>query len=220
MSRIECADPEIKSWIQEGLSKAHYLLGDGTHSEEFPSLEGILLDDKRLKYFANDLWAKAAKTLPPPDQRAISLLATIGSPGFALTRRLAQNVSGELERGRREITHRIRLAGAHWESPRHLEIDPAVGLNKSDGVLLCDDMIWSGHSMRQLYNTISMSGARVIGVVVMITREGAMQDLGIPKGIPIFCSAQITSVSHLPSTCPDIASLKPVPRVFGKLRIL
>jgi orotate phosphoribosyltransferase len=80
---------------------------------------------------------------------------------------------------------------------RHL-FDRGFQLRPDDRVLVVDDVLTTGGSVRQVLDLVSGMGRNVIGVGFLIDRAGGRVDFGIPS----FACHQMDIESFDPASCP------------------
>ncbi len=72
-------------------------------------------------------------------------------------------------------------------------------LGPGDKVLVVDDVLTTGGSVRDVLDAVRARGAEVIGVGMLVDRSGGKVDFGVP----LFSCLTIDVVSYTPEECPQ-----------------
>ena len=94
--------------------------------------------------------------------------------------------------GLRSIIAERKDDGAGREFKREFEIGPG------DRVLIADDVLTTGGSVRDVVDAVRERGAEVIGVGMLVDRSGGKVDFGVP----FYACLTLDMVSFTPDECP------------------
>jgi orotate phosphoribosyltransferase len=103
--------------------------------------------------------------------------------------------------GLRSIIAERKDEGEGREFKRGFEVGPA------DRVLVVDDVLTTGGSIRDVLDAVRARGAEVVGIGVLVDRSGGNVDFGVP----FFACLTVDIATWSPSECP--LCLKKVPLV-------
>jgi len=79
-------------------------------------------------------------------------------------------------------------------------------IGAGDRVLIVDDVLTTGGSIRDVVDAVAASGAAVAGVAVLVDRTGGRVDFGVPFAAAI----SVDAVSWAPADCPLCARGEPL----------
>lgn len=79
-------------------------------------------------------------------------------------------------------------------------------LGAGDKVLVVDDVLTTGGSVRDVIDAVRARGAEVIGVGMLVDRSGGKVDFGVP----LFACLTIDVVSYDPADCPQCKANVPL----------
>lgn len=130
-----------------------------------------------------------------------------------MCRRIAERFQGEVDLVAGPTTGGVILS---FETARHLGVrsviaekreDGAPGrefrrgfeLGKGDRVLVVDDVLTTGGSIRDVLDAVTATGAQVAGVAVLVDRTAGKVDFGVP----FFACISLDMVSWAPVDCPQ-----------------
>ena len=71
-------------------------------------------------------------------------------------------------------------------------------LSKGEKVLVCEDVITTGGSVKEVTEIVKKSGAEVVGVASIVDRSNGKVDFGFP----LFSALKLEVVSFEPDSCP------------------
>lgn len=75
-----------------------------------------------------------------------------------------------------------------------------------DRVLVVDDVLTTGGSVRDVIDAVRATGAEVVGVGVLVDRSGGAVDFGVP----FFACLSVSVASWEPADCPECAAGTPL----------
>jgi orotate phosphoribosyltransferase len=109
-----------------------------------------------------------------------------------------------------------------YETARHLGVASLIAERKDDGegrefkrgfqvgpgdrVLVVDDVLTTGGSIRDVLDAVRARGATVAGVGVLVDRTGGKVDFGVP----FFACMSLDMVSYDPADCPTCRAAVPL----------
>ena len=163
------------------LLSGHFVLSSGRHSDRFLQLSVVLQDPRvaeRLCAALADLWRRArVETVVGPALGGIIV-------AYETARALgARALFTEREEGRMRL-----LRG--------------FALREGERVLVVDDVVTTGGSLRETIDAVVDAGAAVVGVGALAHREGKVGTGGVDFGVPYRPLARVAAVSYSPADCP------------------
>ncbi|HEY6407708.1 MAG TPA: phosphoribosyltransferase family protein [Ktedonobacteraceae bacterium] len=170
------------------VSKGHFVLSSGQHSDEYWEKFRLLEWPRVTEQLCRDISKR---------YQGRQLLAVIGpTTGGAL---LAQEVA-------RQLDTRCLLAEPAAQGGR--ELRRGFKLNTADPVLIVDDVLTTGLSLRETLAAIELYRPDIIGIEVLIDRSRG----AAPKQFPVPCHALLSVVAqtYSPAVCPLCASGVPL----------
>lgn len=160
----------------DALLSGHFRLTSGLHSDTYLQCALVMRDPARAERILRPLsrqWASSGVTLVLGPAVGGILIA------YELSRHLrAQAIYCEREEGQ------MRLR-------RGFQIRP------DDAVLLAEDVITTGGSLREAGSLAAAAGARVVGVASLVDRTGGSQ-----KDLAIRAAIRLTPPTYRPEDCP------------------
>jgi orotate phosphoribosyltransferase len=172
---------ELKS--RGALLDGHFRLSSGRHSNRFIQKFRILEDPKILEPVARQI-AGAFRNANP----TIVVSAAVG--GIILGYEVA-----------RALGTKAIFVEKHDGVPvlrRNFE------LKHGDRVLVVEDVVTTGGSVKEVMDVVRKSGAEIVGVGVIVQRGEA------DFGVPTHALLDMPIVSHDPETCPQCAAGEPI----------
>ena len=169
-----------------GVLKGHFQLASGRHTdtylEKFRILQWPDITSQLCGQIA-DHFRGTANLVAGPTTGGVIL-------GFETARQLdLRNVIAE-----RNDT------GTGREFKRGFEVGPG------DRVLVVDDVLTTGGSIRDVIRAVEESGAEVVGVGVLVDRSGGT----VAFGVPFFACLSMTVESWVPGECPQCNAGVPI----------
>jgi orotate phosphoribosyltransferase len=102
--------------------------------------------------------------------------------------------------GLRSIIAERREDGPGREFRRGFEIGPG------DHVIVADDVLTTGGSIRDVLDAVRARGAEVAGIGVLVDRTGGKVDFGVP----LFACLELPMASYAPEECAQCAAGEPL----------
>jgi orotate phosphoribosyltransferase len=178
------SEPLVALLAERGaLLEGHFRLSSGRHSNRFVQKFRILEDPQLLIPLAERLVATIAAFGP-----TIVVSAAVGGIvlGYEVARQLGTKaIFVEKEHG----TPTLRRGFA---------------LGPSDRVLVVEDVVTTGGSVREVLAVVAATGARTVAVGVLVRRQPS------DFGTPTIALLDFPVVSYEPSDCPQCASAEPL----------
>ncbi len=161
------------------LQNGHFLLSSGLHSPTYFQCALVLQYPRYLEQFCREI----VEYFTEADERIHVVIApAVG--GIVV----AQEVGRQL--GVRSI-YAERVKGK-MTLRRGFSIDP------SENVLVVEDVITTGGSVKEVIDLVEAIGAFVVGVGCVVDRSGGKADLGVP----VFAVYSTKLVTYTPEKCP------------------
>jgi len=85
-------------------------------------------------------------------------------------------------------------------------------ITPGERVLIADDILTTGQSIREVMAAVSKQGGKVIGIGVLIDRSEQKMDFGVP----LFCCLRSVTPTYAPGDCPLCAAGIPLTRPGGQ----
>ena len=165
------------------LLEGHFRLSSGRHSNRFIQKFRILEDPALVESVARDL-AERLRALAP----TIVVSAAVGGIvlGYELARQLGTKaIFVEKENGIATLRR-------------------GFALDAHDRVVVVEDVVTTGGSVREVLDVVSAAGATTVGIGIIVRREP--QDFGVESVALI----DVPTVSYDPSDCPQCAANEPL----------
>ena len=170
------------------VSKGHFLLSSGRHSDEywekFRLLEWPRITEQVCRSMAERYVGQTISAVVGP------------TTGGAL---LAQEVARQLD---------TRCLLAEPASGGGRELRRGFQLHAAEPILIVDDVLTTGLSLRETLSAVEPFQPQLLGIAVVIDRSGGLA----PQQIPIPCHALLSIIARtfLPEDCPMCAAHIPV----------
>ncbi len=81
---------------------------------------------------------------------------------------------------------------------KEMTLRRGFSLSKSEKVLVCEDVITTGGSVKEVIEIVEKAGAEVMGVASIVDRSNGKVDFGFP----LFSALKLDVVSYDPDNCP------------------
>lgn len=106
-----------------------------------------------------------------------------------------------------EVARQLGVPALYVESEEGVrKLRRGARLSASSRVLIVDDVLTTGRSVRELLALVHNAGATAVGVGVLIDRSESVLDLGCP----LFAAHEVEAESFAPDEVPDWLSVIPV----------
>lgn len=159
------------------LLRGHFQYASGRHGD-------IYFEKFRILQWP-DLTGELCKKIADFFASKVNLVAGPTTGGIIMSYETARHL------GLRSIIAERRDDGPGREFKRGFEIGPG------DRVLVVDDVLTTGGSIREVLDAVRARGAEVAGVGVLVDRTGGQVDFGVP----FFASLTVTVSSWAPDEC-------------------
>lgn len=159
------------------LLEGHFLLTSGRHSNQ---------------YF------QCAKVLQHPDHTAeICLLIAKHFNNYDIDTVIAPAMGGMIVGY--EVARQLNKRSIFTEREnKEMTLRRGFTLNKGEKVLVCEDVITTGGSVKEVIEIVKSYNAEVIGVASIVDRSNGKVDFGYP----LFSTLKLDVVSYEPVDCP------------------
>ncbi len=173
---------ELEDLLREhgAVRKGHFVLASGNHSEYYVQTAQLLQEPHLVDEVLEDYLGRLRETFAMSDK-----ILTAATGGITL----AQQVGLKLE----ETT-----MFAERNDSNELKLNRGFRLASGDSVLLVEDVVTTGGTLRELESVVNEHCARVEGVFSMIDRSG-MSDW---KGRPFLSLLSVDYPIYSPEECP------------------
>lgn len=103
-----------------------------------------------------------------------------------------------------EVAGQLGLRGifAEKESGGHRVFKRGFSIKPGERVLIVDDILTTGKSIREVLSLVKEQGGKTIGIGVLIDRSEKMQDFGVP----LFSCLRSITPAYKPQDCPLCAA--------------
>ncbi len=159
----------------------HFLLTSGLHSPMYVEKFNLLQQPKYTEQLCRELAARFADgkvdTVLGPMTGGILLAHEVGK---ALGTRA---IFTEREHGRMTLRRGFTLA-------------------KGERVLVVEDVVTTGGSVREVIDVVRAAGATLVGVGLLIDRSGGRADFGVREGEPVEALVHLDVPTYAPEDCP------------------
>jgi orotate phosphoribosyltransferase len=171
--------------------KGHFLLTSGLHSpvywEKFKVLQFPNYTEQLCKFIADHFRQQKIQVVAGPTTGGIIL-------AFEVARQLGvRGIFAEKEKSKERAFR------------RGFSIDPG------ERVLIVDDILTTGGSIREVMAAVEKLGGIVIGIGVLVDRS----EQNIEFGVPLFSCLRVETVAYSPQDCPLCAAKIPLVRPGG-----
>jgi len=169
---------EAKLAERGAILRGHFQYASGRHGE-------IYVEKFRILQWP-DLTEPFCRAMADHFRGQVNLVAGPTTGGIILSYETARHL------GLRGIIAERRDDGEGREFKRGFEIGPG------DRVLVVDDVLTTGGSIRDVLDAVRARGAEVVGVGVLIDRSGGKVDFGVP----LFACMTLDIASYAAAECP------------------
>lgn len=172
------ANLESELEARGALLRGHFQLSSGRHADTYVEKFRILQWP--------DLTGELCHEIADRFRGATNLVAGPTTGGIILSYETARHLS------LRSVIAERAESGSGREFKRGFEIGPG------DTVLVVDDVLTTGGSIRDVIDAIRQRGAALAGVAVLVDRSGGKADFGVP----LFACLTVDIASWPPGDCP------------------
>ncbi|MFN0096116.1 MAG: orotate phosphoribosyltransferase [Dehalococcoidia bacterium] len=160
------------------LLRGHFQLASGRHGD-------LYIEKFRILQWP-DLTARFCERIAAHFRDKVNMVAGPTTGGIILSFETAKHL------GLPALICERKDAGEGREFKRGFQLGPG------DRVLVVDDVLTTGGSVRDVIDAVRERGAEVAGVAVLIDRSGGKVDFGVP----FFACMPLNVVSWAPAECP------------------
>lgn len=171
-------DLEEQLQSRGGLLRGHFQLASGRHGETY-------IEKFRILQWP-DLTSELCRRIADHFRGKANLVAGPTTGGVILSFETARHL------GLRSVIAERADSGEGREFKRGFEV------GSGDNVLVVDDVLTTGGSIRDVIDAVRARGAEVAGVGVMVDRSGGSVDFGVP----LFACLTLEMTSWEPAECP------------------
>ena len=166
--------------------KGHFLLASGLHSpvywEKFRVLQSPSYTEQLCRMIANHFQKQNIQVVAGPTTGGIIL-------AFETARQLG-----------------VRGIFAEKEGATERAFRRGFSINPGERVLIVDDILTTGNSIRQVMAAVTKQGGIVIGIGALVDRS----EQGIELGVPLFSCLRSITPTYRPQDCPLCAAHIPL----------
>lgn len=103
-----------------------------------------------------------------------------------------------------EVARQLGVRGifAEKEGAERRSFKRGFGINPGERVLIVDDILTTGKSIREVLSLVNEQGGRVVGVGVLVNRSEQEHDFGVP----LFSCLRSITPTYKPQDCPLCAA--------------
>ena len=173
--------------------EGHFELSSGLHSDRYFQCALLLQEPKRAEKLARAL---AERVEPRPD---VVIGPALGAVTWAF-----------------EMARAIGVRGIFSErKDGQMLLRRGFSFEPGEKVLVCEDVLTTGGSAREVVKLVREHGAEPIGVASVLNRSG--RNPFEEDGLPLFCLTEVEAVVYDPADCPMCAEGIPVEKPGSKL---
>ena len=171
--------------------KGHFLLASGLHSpvywEKFQVLQFTNYTEQLCRMITSHFLKQGIQVVAGPTTGGIIL-------AFEVARQLG-----------------VRGIFAEKEGDSGRAFRRGFSINPDERVLVVDDLLTTGGSIRDVMAAVKNQGGIVVGVGVLVDRS----DQKVDFGVPLFSCHRAATVTYPPENCPQCAAQIPLVRPGG-----
>ena len=164
----------------------HFLLTSGLHSpvywEKFRVLESPIYTEQLCHMIATHFQKQNIQIVAGPTTGGIIL-------AFETARQLG-----------------VRGIFSEKESAEERAFRRGFIINPGERVLIVDDIITTGNSIRQVITAVNKQGGKIIGIGILVDRS----EQGVEFGVPLFSCLRSITPTYTPQNCPLCAKSIPL----------
>jgi len=166
--------------------KGHFLLASGLHSpiywEKFRVLQSPIYTEQLCRMIATHFQEEGIQVVAGPTTGGIIL-------AFEIARQLG-----------------IRGIFAEKEGATERAFRRGFSINPGERVLIVDDILTTGSSIRQVMAAVTKQGGEIIGIGVLVDRSEQKPEFGVP----LFSCLRSITPTYTPQDCPLCAKNIPL----------
>ena len=176
-------EQEVRQLLVEtkAILEGHFLLTSGLHSPLYVEKFNVLQQPRYTEALCKELAARFA------DQKVDTVLGPM-TGGILLAHEVGKALGTraiftEREHGRMTLRRGFTLA-------------------KGERVLVVEDVVTTGGSVREVIDVVRAAGATLVGVGLLIDRSGGRADFGVREGEPVEALVHLDVPTYAPEDCP------------------
>ena len=162
--------------------KGHFLLASGLHSP-------IYWEKFRVLQYPNYTEQLCRKIAAHFQKQKVQVVAGPTTGGIILAFEVARQLG-------------VRGIFAEKEGADERAFRRGFHINSGERVLIVDDILTTGGSIRQVMSAVARQGGTVIGIGVLVDRTEQTTDFGVP----LFSCLRSTTLAYKPEECPLCAA--------------
>ncbi len=172
-------EPEILDLFRKSgaLLEGHFILTSGAHSPQYFQCAKVLQYPNYAQLLCGELARRFTGT-------KIHVVVAPAVGGIIVGHEMARSLNARCVFAERE--------GGHMTLRRGFEI------RRDENVLVVEDVVTTGGSVREVIDLVRAADANVIGVGYLVDRSGGRVDFGFPKATLL----QMDVVKYDPGSCP------------------
>ena len=171
--------------------KGHFLLASGLHSpvywEKFRVLQFPSYTEQLCRLIASHF-----------QQQKIQVVAGPTTGGIILAFEVARQLG-------------VRGIFAEKEGSQGRAFRRGFSINPGERVLIVDDILTTGSSIREVMAAVTRQGGKIIGIGVLVDRS----EQRIEFGVPLFSCLRAETITYPPQDCPLCAAKIPLVKPGG-----
>ena len=173
-------DSNVEQLLAErgAVLSGHFQLASGRHADTY-------IEKFRILQWP-DLTGEMCRQIADHFRGQTSLVAGPTTGGIILSYETARHL------GLKSVIAERKDEGSGREFKRGFEV------GQGDNVLVVDDVLTTGGSIRDVIDAVRARGATVAGVGVLVDRSGGKVDFGVP----LFACISVDIASYTPGDCP------------------
>jgi len=131
-------------------------------------------------------------------QQAVQVVAGPTTGGIILSHEVARQLG-------------VRGIFAEKEGADRRAFKRGFGISPGERVLIVDDVLTTGKSIREVLDLVAEQGGDIIGIGVLVDRSEMKHDFGVP----LFCCLRSITPTYKPQECPLCAAGIPLTKPGG-----
>lgn len=171
--------------------RGHYLLTSGLHSpvywEKFRVLQSPIFTEQLCRMIADHYRSQRVGVIAGPTTGGIVV-------AYEVARQLG-----------------VRSIFAEREGDTERAFRRGFNIDPGERVLIVDDILTTGGSLRQVMAAVRELGGNIIGIGVMVDRSEG----GVDFGVPFFSCHRAPTVAYKPENCPQCQTHLPIVKPGG-----
>ena len=171
--------------------KGHFLLASGLHSP-------VYWEKCQVLQFPNYTEQLCRMVSAHFSRQGIQVVAGPTTGGIILAFEVARQLA-------------VRSVFAEKEGATGRAFRRGLSINSSERVLIVDDVLTTGNSIREVTDAVTKQGGIIVGIGVLVDRSEQKVDFGVP----LFSCHRAIIVTYTPENCPLCAAQIPLVKPGG-----